>query len=144
MRTTQYFKTTNEEAPCDLRAAIISGRAPVDEDIVVEHIGNFARQWWSWLVCAGFKLLKESTILINSELVLQVEEHKTAYYALCSTSHQEKSSLTHDVHIDVPLIAALGVPHNHLEDEKEQKCKQRQLLKALSRGKVILRYLVNA
>ena len=123
MRTTQYFKTTNEEAPCDLCAAIISGRAPVDKDIVVEHIGHFARQWWSWLVCAGFMLLKESTILINSELVLQVEEHKTAYFA-----QQEKSSLTHDVHIDVPLIAALGVPHNHLQDEKEQKCKQRQLL----------------
>ena len=120
MRTTQYFKTTNEEAPCDLCAAIISGRAPVDEDIVVEHIGHFARQWWSWLVCAGFMLLKESTILINSELVLQVEEHKTAYYALCSTSQQETSSLTHDVHIDVPLIAALGVPHNHLQDEKHQ------------------------
>ena len=125
MRTTQYFKTTNEEAPCDLRAAIISWRAPVDEDIVVEHIGNFARQWWSWLVCAGFMLLKESTILITSELVLQVEEHKTAYYALCSTSQQEKSSLTHDVHIDVPLIAALGVPHNHLEDEKHQGARGR-------------------
>ena len=65
MRTTQYFKTTNEEAPCDLCAAIVSGRAPVDKDIVVEHIGNFARQWWSWLVCAGFMLLKESTILIK-------------------------------------------------------------------------------
>ena len=60
------LQTTNEEAPCDLCAAIISGRAPVDEDIVVEHIGNFARQWWSWLVCAGFMLLKESTILSSA------------------------------------------------------------------------------
>ena len=52
--------------------------------------------------------------------VLRVEEHKTAYYALCSTSQQETSFLTHDVYIDVPLIAALGVPHNHLQDEKHQ------------------------
>ena len=52
-------------------------------------------------------------------------KNTNAYFAFCSISHQETSSLTHDVHIDVPLIAALGVPHNHLEDEKHQGARGR-------------------